>query len=76
MSTSPINQLLDRVDFRCVKCGAPMAVKCHCFDKPDPDVVGKAMVEVCDLAIKWQKHGRRYEKRLSTAISNLKSLGF
>jgi hypothetical protein len=73
---SPIDRLLDQVDFRCLKCGAPMG-KCDCrLQTPDHDAIGKAMVEVCDLAVKWQKHGRRYELKLSAAVSRLKALGY
>jgi hypothetical protein len=62
---------------RCTKCGTPGVGTCKCWDaKPDADAVGAAMIEVCELAVKWQKHGRRYELRLSSAISKLKSLGF
>lgn len=69
-SRSPISRMIDKA------CGVPEGWQPAPRVKPDMDTIGKAMVEVCELAVKWQKHGRRYEMRLSTAISNLKSLGF
>jgi hypothetical protein len=31
--TSPINILLDRVDWRCTRCNAPKSVKCSCWEQ-------------------------------------------
>ncbi len=70
MPRSPLEAMIDKA------CGVPPDWKPAPIVKPDMAAIGKAMVEVCELAVKWQKHGKRYEARLSTAISKLKTLGF
>lgn len=70
---TPMQQMIDRA------CGLPDGWQNdpkYAPKKIDEDALGAAMVAVCDLAVKWQKHGRRYEMRLTAAVSKLKSIGY
>jgi hypothetical protein len=42
MPKSAMDHLLDRVDWRCTKCDAPLRAGCHCWDRVSPEEKDRA----------------------------------
>ena len=44
--------------------------------KPDFEAIGKAMVEVCEAARRWDRNHKKGTPRLRTSLKTLRGLGW